>query len=312
MAMSLRKLADAGIISRGNLNRIAHSSILIKDGLNLRDVDADFLKSCEELAAMILDGMDIPPLKLATDDEGMTWYIVDGERRYRALGIAIENAAARGDTKTVERLSTVDFKVSSGDPLEQLDEVNNSNDNRPLTDLERAKGYARYSATGLSSQNIADRVHRSRAHVEQLLILASADDRVKDLVRRGLVKTTLAISTVRKHGDGAFAVLVGAGNGGKTTQGAVEGRPLPKEVAAGLESGVAGFVRGMDPETILRVEQFCDAGRHADLDGSVSVPLSLLAGLFDANHAADTARQTIKERAQRKAVKAAQTDIEGE
>ena len=55
-------------------------------------------------------------------------------------------------------------------------------------------------------EQIAKLVGKTRAHVEQMLKLETADPEMRGMVSRGEVSTTIAVNIIREHGDEATAV----------------------------------------------------------------------------------------------------------
>ncbi|WOH61944.1 hypothetical protein [Bradyrhizobium sp. BWC-3-1] len=206
-----RMLIDAKIIKRtDNGMAILPSAIRIVDGFNLRDAtDPDYIADHQALKAHIKKGGKVPALEVALPSDGfMGVDVVDGHRR----NAAYQELIAEGDP-----IEWIRIEPFVGNDLDRTVRIMTSQDNRKLRPLEIAAGYARLSAFGLTPDDIARRVGKTRQHVDQMLILASAPHQVQQLVKDGSVAATEAINQVRAHGQAAADKLVKAkaDNGGK-------------------------------------------------------------------------------------------------
>lgn len=302
MAASFKQLIKDGTIKRGDLLRAQHADIQVEPGFNLSLDAGAFESQAQDLAAFILAGGEIPPLWLRVADDG-TLFIVDGHLRHRALAIAIERTT---DLKVLEKLNTVSFMPFAGNDVDRLAVIFTSREGRQLSDLERAIGYKRFAKLGLSSQEIADQVKRSRPHVESYLLLANANADLQQQVKSGKVKVTVAIAAVRKYGEKAGEMLAGK----RVTGSDVTGKPLPRKVVDEIEDAVKWFAdNALDMEARVIVTQAAE-GNAFYADAMVEVQAGALAELLKAAALVRGARETQAERARAKQVEAAQIDIE--
>lgn len=182
-------------------------------GFNLREDSEELAQSIDDLANYIVAGGIYPALEVRPRDAGGAW-LVDGHRRYKALRKALAMGAAIADKNGQVWVDIVPF---SGNDADRTLRVMTSNENFKLSPLEVSKGLKRLRAFGWSVTDIAQRMGKSRAHIEQLLLLADANSDVQQMVAAGTVSATVAIDTVRAHGEQAGAVIAKAAaeNGGK-------------------------------------------------------------------------------------------------
>ncbi|MDE3023306.1 MAG: ParB/RepB/Spo0J family partition protein [Pseudomonadota bacterium] len=228
MKQSFKKLIQSGTIKRADAMKIKLNDIYEEPGFNLREEGSDLEESIFALFEFIMSGGQVPALEVRPREGGGVW-IVDGHRRYRAYRRAVTAGAP------IEYIPVVAF---SGNDLDRIVRIMTSAEGRPLSQLETAKGYRRLAAFGLNSEQIAKHVGKTRQHVDNLLILANANQDVQDLVKSGVVSATTAIETVRHKGEqsGKFlaAELHKAQSIGKkkVTIGTMRSKNIPKKVAS--------------------------------------------------------------------------------
>jgi hypothetical protein len=310
--VSFKSLRTDGVISRSDLLSADWSDIHIDPGFNRRIPTPELQQSIQELAEYILAGGQVPPLELRVNEAGLL-EVVDGHRRHAALGIAIRKKKDEGDEKEAKRLSKVYFLPFSGDKIQRISRIITSQDGRKLHALEIALVYLDLVKEGMSAEEIAHAQHppKTRPHVEQHLLLATATPDVHSLVMSGAVTPTTAIDVIRKHGDtaGDFlrAKLQGSGKG-KLTEGDVKGKALPRDVTDRLVGSVESFTAAL-PQQARRVLAEAEAG-SAPANATVTISAQALLELVQTQLEVEAARQKQQERAAAKAAKAAQRDIE--
>lgn len=196
------------------------------DGFNLRDYDdPDVIAQIEAFADAYANGRYVPPLIVWVDDQGNI-SPVEGHLRRRGAMLCIERGH---DLPFVE---CVNFK---GNDAERVEVMLRSADGLQLKPLNTAFGYLRLHRKNYSNAEIAAKVGRTVARVEQLLLLANANSDVHALVKDGRVSADGAIEAVRLHGEGAGEYLLGVLQaGGKATRQAVRGAGIPPKVAGSV------------------------------------------------------------------------------
>jgi ParB-like chromosome segregation protein Spo0J len=246
-AASFKSLSKDGTLKKADLFRVEFSKLVVEPGFNLRIAGAELDAHIDALTAYILGGGQVPPMEVRVDADGRV-IIVDGHCRHAAFGK--ENAALAPN----ENIDVLPFR---GNDVDRVARIITSAAGKALSLLEVAFGYKRLSAFNLSPEQIAQRFHKTRQHVEQALILANANADVHALVAAGTVSATLAIDAVRKHGEKAGEVLSGAaakakGEGKtKVTSKTVNGKPLPKKIVADMLTHVEKFHDSMPKATLI-------------------------------------------------------------
>lgn len=282
-------------IKRADAMKIEYHRIHVVPDFNLRELDEQYEAEIADLLVHILAGGLLPPLEVVAMADGSGVEIVDGHRRYDAMGRAI----AQGFP--IQWVSIVAFQ---GNKIDRMARVHTSNKNSQLRPMEAARGFKRFRGAGLDSAEIAAVVQCSRTHVENYLVLADAERDVQDLVRSCKVSAEVAIEAVRKLGASAGDFLTGkvdqAKAAGKTkvTASTIHGRALPRKVVSPLISGVDTFMKGLAPfqrATLLDIQE----GRVAS--ETITVPAAALLDLFQAHGAVETARAKQAEKQRRQA-----------
>lgn len=123
---------------------------------------------------------------------------VEGHRRKRALALLQSEGYP---------IPMVPIKPFTGNELERKARIVTSNSQLPLEPLELADVYMDLEAEGLSQEQIAKLVNKTRQHVEQMLLLGRAGDEVKQQIADGVVSAGTAVGIVRQHQDNAAEVI---------------------------------------------------------------------------------------------------------
>lgn len=286
-----------------------------KPGFNWRDEGEDLEATIEELAQFIMakgpndqtNLKNLPPVKIEPREEGGAW-VVEGHRRRRALLRAIEVYGAKPAEKDGQVWLYI--KPFTGDEKAKNYEVFNSQSGSKLKPLEQAKGFKRLIELGDPPAEISRNTGCTRQWVDSMLILASAPESIKDMVRSGKVPADVASENIRRHGDEAEAFLIAeyekAKAQGKTkvTRGTIKGKSLPRPVIDDLTSNLKRVVQAIPEAAKGTLEQY-RAGTIADPETMVSMPVrELLALVMCADHVEDV-RAEQERKAQAKADKAA-------
>ncbi|MNL06122.1 hypothetical protein D3C87_1267500 [compost metagenome] len=296
---SFETMIKEGTIKRADAMKVRYSDIRVKEGVNLRDLDDEYETGIEALASYILAGVTFPALEVIALPDGSGVEVVDGHRRYDAIGRAIQRGAPIG------WVAVVGFQ---GNEIERRARIYTSNEGVKLRPLEAARGFKRFRGMGLDTEEIAALVHRSRPHIENYLVLTDAEPDVHTLVRHGAVSVEVAIDAIRKHGAQAGAFLTGkvdqatAAGKAKVTASTIHGLALPSKVVSSLISGVDTFMLGLSTNqraTLLDTQE----GRVAS--EAITIPTAALLNLFQAHGAVETVRAKRAEKAAKDAQQAA-------
>lgn len=301
-ANTFKQMTKDGTIKRADASKIEYKNIHVEPGFNLRDTTAtDFNEELESLVQHMARGGKVPALEVRPREGGGVW-LVDGHRRHMAYGILIE----RGHP--IEWIAVEQF---IGNDMQRTARIMTSQEGRKLKPLEVAEGYRRLAAFGLSPEDIARHVGKTRQHVDQMLILANADHAVHRMVAQGDVSATEAVNVVRQHGEKAEAVLVeakGKAGAGKVTAKALRPFTPPAKFAAPMLQHAKSLLKDVQPEILAR------AGRVTTFDEpdeivSVTVSLRSLFYLVQNIEAVEEVREAKEAKQRDKQAKAAQGEL---
>jgi ParB family chromosome partitioning protein len=282
-----------------------------EEGFNLRDYDdPEVIEYINGFADAYESGDYVPPLAVRTDEDGRI-IVVEGHCRRRGALIAIERGAA---------LNSVDAVPFKGNDVERTELMLRSGDSLKLKPLGVALGYLRLSRMGHSNSVIAKRMRKTSSHVEQMLLLATANHDVHKLVREGGVSATAAIEAVREYGERAGEFLQGklseaVGRGKKSvTRGAVKGWMPPRKVVSSVIGTVESVVSKLDNATRVRLAELENAeparleGQKIEVDAASFLELVKAHGaVADAKASKDQADAAAKQSASQQSL-----EIQGE
>jgi ParB-like chromosome segregation protein Spo0J len=248
---SLKAMAAQGdgTVKKDDAFKVDPRVLVESPGFNLRDYDAhDVQEQIEAFARAYEQGQYVPPLLVRVNDDSQV-EIVDGhQRRLGAL-----RAIARG-----AELPYVQVARFYGNNADRIAVMLRSSEGLKLKPLEVGFGYLRLLRMGHSPADIAEKVGRSKARVDQLLLLAQADSDVHAMVVDGTVSAEAALDAVRAHGDKAGDVL----------KEAAAALPLPSSSGSTKTARVTQkhVRRDAVPQKVVRsvVERFREAAPHLE------------------------------------------------
>lgn len=297
-------------IKRADAMKIQLRDIHEEPGFNLRDQDGldpegvSFWEGVNALADYIAAGGPIPDLEVRPRDEGGVW-VVDGHRRRLALLALQEHGLIPADY-------WVPVKAFTGTDAERVARVITSQEGRRLTDLEMALGCKRLAGFGWSTDQIARGIAKTRQRVEQLLVLAGADEGVQEMVKSGAVSGSMAVELVRKHGDEAAEVMgqelekAQAQGKARVTKGTMKGPAVPRTLLEDLHGETTKLHQALSNDDHATIEAFHLGSIEG---GTIAVPVERLLNLTLILEEAQRALKEKEERAHAKAEKAAQLQI---
>jgi hypothetical protein len=271
--------AESGV-KKTDLYRIPPEKIQEEPGFNARDYsDPDVVAQIEAFADAYGDGRYIPPLIVRIDGVTGDIFVVEGHLRRRGALLAIERGAP---------LAHLDCTPFRGNDTDRVTVMLTSAQGLPLKPLGIAESYLRLQRMGLNLSEIAKRINRTAAHVESLLLLATANSDVQSMVRNGEVAASTAIEAVRKHGERAGAFL---------------GKKLQEAKSQGKTSVKASAIKEWSPprkqaisiyKAASELAKAIDADYHDALleenHGKVLVDASVIAELLKAFHETENLR----------------------
>jgi len=256
MATSLKSMAADSCwpgVKKTDLFRVDPKLIDEEEGFNLRNYeDPDVIEQIEGFADSYAKGRYVPPLVVRTTVDGRI-VPVEGHCRRRGALLAIERGA---------ELAYVDCVSFRGGDTEQIQVMLRSSEGLKLKPLEVAMGYLRLSRMGHTNAAIADSMRKTAARVEQMLLLATANHDVHELVQANAVTANVAIEAVREYRENAGAFLRGKleeakGQGKvKVTRGVITGPRLPPKVLTTVVGSLEAIVSRLDSPTRRKLAEF--------------------------------------------------------
>lgn len=200
----------------------------IEDGFNVREIDQEHVAA---LAESYKEGRMMPALVIKTTRDGFK--IIDGHHRLSAAKIA-----------GVQRLECKEF---TGTEAEQLAYMISSSQGRNLKPIQRARGYRRMLGLGMTKDEIAKSVSRSRADVDNHLLMLEAGDDVIQAINDGEVAATEVQKVMRKSGGEAQEKIMTAVKKARVEGGKAKLRAFTKkhhdqvmEILSGMDATVIG------------------------------------------------------------------------
>ncbi len=164
-------------------------NIVVVDGFNVRTDMGDI----EALANSILEmGLQVPLMakKVRGEDK---FELVDGHRRFKA----IQHLMANGHD--IPFVKVLPFTGNEEDRV--LAMVTTGTGQKPLTELEQAEAVKRLVNFHYKPEEIARKVGKSVPHIYNMLTLANASRKVKELVISGEISGTTIVHIVRQTAD---------------------------------------------------------------------------------------------------------------
>lgn len=293
-ATSLKGLSSTvDWVKRGNMFLVAPEHLVEEPGFNLRMERPDLEEYIESLTQHLMNGGTVPPLEVIYDPARPDEVPVrDGHCRRRAIFRAIERGME------IPFVQCVQFRGGNADQIVLMLTRGNS---RPLLPLEVAEGYLRLLRLNFSATDIATRVGKTAKHVEQMLVLAEANEDVKDLVKNGTVSATLAIETVQQYGSKAGEVLSSglerAQASGKTkvTKAVVKGKNPPSKVVRGVLSSYESFTARLEPAVFEQLSQLGELPEEERQGKTIAVSVDALLELLEAKPALQAFREKMNQ-----------------
>ncbi|PXW19022.1 ParB/RepB/Spo0J family partition protein [Pantoea sp. JKS000250] len=168
------------------------AELYVEPGYNVREIDQEHVA---EFRDAFIAGEFVPPLAVQVTEQGIK--IIDGHHRYYGAKMASEAG------HEIPRLECKDF---SGSEADRIAFMVTSSQGKALSPLERAAAYQRLLNQGWTPAEIAKKVKRSTADVDQHLQLLECGDGLIAMVKAGEVAPTTAVALSREHGPKAEAV----------------------------------------------------------------------------------------------------------
>jgi hypothetical protein len=191
--MELREIA----LNRKEGLVIPYDKIEIKPGFNVRE---DFSDTPTFAKDIVKNGQHSPVI---ISVEGEHIYLVDGERRLRAITYAIKELQA-----PVEGVWCVKENKGSNEETRIITMFGSGTNVKPLTPTEQAKAVKRLIDLGWNEKKIAIQLGRPVTFVNDLLNLSGASTQIRQAVEKKQITKTAAIK-LAKASDAEAAKLLG-------------------------------------------------------------------------------------------------------
>lgn len=184
IGQAYKKQGDSLDIKVNKTFMVPVGHLVVEAGFNVRDLDQEHIQA---MAESYREGRMMPALVVRTTQDGFK--VIDGHHRLSAAIIA-----------GVHRLECKEF---TGTEAEQIAYMVSSSQGRNLRPIERAHAYRRLVGLGLTKDEVAKSVNRSRADVDNHLLMLEAGDEVVQAVAAGEVAASEVQKAMRTHGSGA-------------------------------------------------------------------------------------------------------------
>lgn len=310
-AKSFKQMIADKEIRRADAMKIRLEDLHEKPGFNLRREGEDLDQSIAELAEFLASGGQVPALEVVPREEGGVW-LVTGHRRTRAWRLLDAQGRLKRDAKTGEFLVPI-VAFNGESEADAIVRIMTSQEAKDLDLLEVADGYQRLRALGLSAEEIAQQVHKTRQHVEQMLTLADAPAEVHQLVASGAVAAATAVTVVRQHGEKAGEVLTGelekakAQGKGKVTAGTMKGPSVPRGLLDDLHQTATKLHKAFSHDDLLAIDRF---HRGEITEGTVTISVEAAMQVHLILEEAQRVLEEKERKAREKANKAAQLELQ--
>jgi len=278
------KAAEA---TSAKLYRVPVSKIKVIPGFNVRVQSPDYIAHRDAIRASIAaNGYDsTKPLAgyVAKEGDENVIYVTDGHTRLDA----VNEYNADPDTAEKDEITTLPVivqpkEVSLTDLTVML---HTANSGRPLTPFELGVVVKRLLAEeDAKKADIAARLGVTTRYLDDVLLLANADSKVKQHVAAGAVSSTMAIQLLRKDADSAAekieaAVKKTAGTGKKATKKHTGPKMQKVKVSVSVAEGtdmkeIVKAVAAKVREVIPAVEGEDDT-KLAGVDGTVNLVIEV-------------------------------------
>ena len=200
MVYSLRSLATDKVIKKVDGFRARLDDIKIVDGFNVRTDDDELRDHVQSIVGALIAGQPVPPVEVWVNPDSGEMELVDGHCR-----IAAYRQYADIEPGFDGYVSVLKFDGSRGE--RKLRTVS-SNSQLKLKPIEIGRAFlAARDEERMTRQQIAETAQRSLAHVDQMILLASAPAEVIQAVERNEISATEAIKLQRDHRENSAAVL---------------------------------------------------------------------------------------------------------
>lgn len=214
-------------VGRADLPKVAIEKLVIVEGFNESrkfNDPAELRAHIDGMKAFVRGGGTLPPIEVAVNPETGATEVVEGHCRTTCFRELLLEGFEVKPGEPLTHVPAIPFKGSMADRRARIITADSQLGH---TDVGRAMVMKDMrEIDGLHPDDIAAKTRKSRAHVDQMLILASGSPEVHQQIADGAITVTEAVHIIRKHGDDAAAEIerlkgVAAESGKKKVTGAV-------------------------------------------------------------------------------------------
>jgi ParB family chromosome partitioning protein len=218
--------------------------IEVEAGFNFRDMTSDLNSYIDDLARYI-ENNGVPGGPLVVKIKGDKAYLRDGHCRLAAVKLA----RSRGC-----EIETVQCRVMNNvsNDADEIALLVTSNSGRTITQLELAGIVKRLHLLNIEDADIARKIGKSPSLVHHLLVLSSAPEPVKEMVKAGRVSASMAVGAVQKNPDKAAETL-GKAYKNATDSGKKKATPKHLEAKLSVVEKVQAIIRKLSKENFSEV-----------------------------------------------------------
>lgn len=259
--------------------RVALDKLAVLPGFNTRVKDADYRERVTGIAESIVANgfFDDKPFAVTMLPGDDTVYIYDGEHRFDAAKAAVLDGAEFPDglpvawAKDGATVRDLTIHLAHGNAGERLNMV------------ELAAVVRRMQGLGMDKGEIAEALGRTTRHIDNLFVLAEANQTVKKAVASGKIAGAEAVKLVRKHGskDAAAEITArikkaeeqGKAKATPKTTATAPAGPKMKKVSVTMNFGTGDVMRDIlkNMATAIRAEVQIGEDDKVAEDGKIEV-----------------------------------------
>lgn len=257
--------------SRKDMYLIALEDITIQEGFNVREDFGDI----DELALSLAENGQLQPLTIGADKNGGP-VVIDGHRRMMAFKIAQEKYGAE-----IKSAWCIPEQKGANEETRIVD-LFVRNNGKPLTIIEQASVIKRLTDYNWTMSDIAKKIGKTRAYINDVLGLSSAPKEVRDVVREGLISPTAGLKLAQAPKAKQDSVLqkiqtLCSDTAGKKIK--VSAADIEKEVKGEASMVSSKLIRNM----IKKIEPWATTGKHKEQWIAVLYGLELALGKKELN-----------------------------
>lgn len=211
--VTFNQLQELKLVRRADSQKALIQNIHILEDFNARILTPEYKASIEQLAQRISEGLQVAPLECGPGPNGPE--VVDGHTRYCGHLLAFKmgiHPDAKANKEGDMELWLDFFPTKAKNMFERKARIYDTQNNRKLEGPELGKNYYDMMQETLvidgvekrvTMEVVAKQIGMTRAHVEQMLLLHHAPDPVKEQIMKKEISSTLVVTMLRQHGEGA-------------------------------------------------------------------------------------------------------------